>query len=131
MQLGIRSGTKKEFQELKQKNRLIPHISGQPATYLAEAMNPHRGKPIYLTVDLDWFDPSVMPGTGTPEPGGFLWQDFAAVIEVLKKHRIHAADIVELAPQLDPSGISNLLAAKVARSLVILLNLSAQRINRV
>ena len=65
-----------------------------------------------------------MSGTGTPEPGGFLWQDFASVIDVLKEHNLIGADIVELAPQLDPSGVSTILAAKTTRSLLILLSLS-------
>ena len=124
-QLAIRSGTREEFQELKEPNRLISHIHGQPATALEEALRPHLGKPIYITIDLDWFDPSVMPGTGTPEPGGFLWEDFAAVVNVLNKHHLVAADIVELSPQLDPSGISSILAAKVTRSLLMLLSKSA------
>ena len=120
-QLGIRSGTREEFAELKSKNWLISHTHGTPAFNLNEALSQHIGKPIYLTIDVDWFDPSVMPGTGTPEPGGFFWQDFAAVIEVLQKHQLIAADIVELAPQLDPSGISSVLAAKVTRSILMLL----------
>ena len=124
-QLAIRSGTREEFQELKEPNRLISHIHGQPATSLEEALSPHLGQPIYITIDLDWFDPSVMPGTGTPEPGGFLWEDFAAVVNVLNKHHLVAADIVELSPQLDPSGISSILAAKVTRSLLMLLSKSA------
>ncbi|ABX09748.1 agmatinase [Prochlorococcus marinus] len=122
-QMGIRSGTSKEFKELKEKKRLISHQSGQVAKSLDKAMQPYLGMPIYLTLDLDWFDPSVMPGTGTPEPGGFLWQDFAAVIEVIKKHNLIAADIVELAPKLDHSEISSILAAKIARSLIMLLSL--------
>ena len=76
---------------------------------------------LYLTVDLDWFDPAVMPGTGTPEPGGFLWQHFAELVEELRHHRLVAADVVELAPSLDPSGVSAVLAAKVVRSLLLLL----------
>ncbi len=123
-QLAIRSGTREEFKELKEKKRLISHRHGKPATGLKEALTPHLGKPIYLTLDLDWFDPSVMPGTGTPEPGGYLWEDFAAVIDVLKKHNLVAADVVELSPQLDSSGISSILAAKVTRSLLMLLSKS-------
>ena len=73
-------------------------------------------------MDLDWFDPAVMPGTGTPEPGGFLWPHFAAVIDVLRTHRLVGADVVELAPQLDSSGISSVLASKVTRSLLMLLH---------
>ena len=65
-----------------------------------------------------------MPGTGTPEPGGFMWQDFSFVIDILKEHKIIGGDIVELAPQLDPSGISSVLAAKVTRSLIMLLSIS-------
>jgi agmatinase len=115
MQIAIRSGTCDEFKELRRSGRLIS-IQDIP-----ERMNALRGRPIYLTVDLDWFDPAVMPGTGTPEPGGFVWNDFAAVINELNHHLLIGADVVELAPQLDPSGISSVLAAKVTRSLLLLL----------
>jgi agmatinase len=115
MQIAIRSGTCDEFKELRRSGRLIS-IQDIP-----ERINALRGRPIYLTVDLDWFDPAVMPGTGTPEPGGFVWNDFAAVINELNHHRLIGADVVELAPQLDPSGISSVLAAKVTRSLLLLL----------
>ena len=72
-------------------------------------------------MDLDWFDPAVMPGTGTPEPGGFLWPHFAALIEVLQEHQLVAADVVELAPA-GSSGIGSVLASKVTRSLLMLLS---------
>jgi len=121
-QVGIRSGTRKEFLEMENSKRLITHVKGQPATQLNKALNNFIGKPIYLTIDLDWFDPSIMPGTGTPEPGGYFWDDFAEIINVLKNHNLIAADVVELAPQLDTSGISSILAAKVVRSLIILLS---------
>ena len=115
-QLAIRSGTREEFTELQESGRLMPSIDA-----LQQALAPLKGKPIYLTVDLDWFDPAVLPGTGTPEPGGFLWRDFAAVVDVLRGHRLVVADVVELAPQLDSSGVSSVLAAKVTRSLVLLM----------
>ena len=114
-QIAIRSGTREEFEELRAAERLVA------IERMAEALRPLRGRPIYLTVDLDWFDPAVLPGTGTPEPGGFLWRDFAALIEELRHHRLVAADVVELAPQLDPTGVSSVLAAKVVRSLLLLL----------
>ncbi len=126
LQLAIRSGTRAEFAELEQTQRRIDHRPDQSGTVLAatlrSALKPHRGKPIYLTVDLDWFDPAVMPGTGTPEPGGFVWHHFAALIDVLQEHQLVAADVVELSPQLDPTGISNVLASKVTRSLLMLLS---------
>ena len=122
LQLAIRSGTRAEFVELHEQKRLVSHTPGKAATELAKALAAHQGQPIYLTMDLDWFDPCVLPGTGTPEPGGFLWRDFAAVIEVLKGHQLVGADVVELAPQLDTSGMSSVLAAKVTRSLLMLLS---------
>ena len=115
-QLAIRSGTREEFTELHESGRLMPSVDA-----LQQALAPLTGKPVYLTVDLDWFDPSVLPGTGTPEPGGYHWSDFASLIEVLREHHLVAADVVELAPQLDTSGMSSVLAAKVTRSLLLLL----------
>jgi agmatinase len=114
-QIAIRSGTREEFQELHATGRLVPIAA------MAEALATLRGRPLYLTVDLDWFDPAVLPGTGTPEPGGFHWPQFAELVEELRHHRLVAADVVELAPQLDPSGVSSVLAAKVTRSLLLLL----------
>ena len=121
-QIGIRSGTKLEFVEMRKNKSLIPHTLGDNAKYLEEALKDFHGKPIYLTFDLDWFDPSIMPGTGTPEPGGYFWKDFAAIVEVLKYQNLIGADVVELSPKLDNSGISSILAAKVIRSLIMLLN---------
>ncbi len=115
LQIAIRSGTREEFAELRRQQRLVAIEA------LAEALQPLRGTPLYLTVDLDWFDPAVMPGTGTPEPGGFLWSHFAALVEELRHHNLVGADVVELSPQLDPTGASNVLAAKVVRSLILLL----------
>ncbi len=126
-QVAIRSGTRPEFEELHRTGRLVGHgrgrdlPPGQLREELAQALGPWRGRPLYLTVDLDWFDPAVLPGTGTPEPGGFLWAHFAELVEELRHHRLVAADVVELAPQLDPSGVSSVLAAKVTRSLLLLL----------
>lgn len=115
LQIAIRSGTREEFGELSSSGRLVA------IERMAEALRPLRGRPLYLTVDLDWFDPAVMAGTGTPEPGGFHWPDFAALVEELRQHQLVGADVVELAPQLDPSGVSSVLAAKVTRSLLLLL----------
>ena len=116
LQLAIRSGTRDEFQELQRTGRRMADVAG-----LGEALASAQGRPIYLTVDLDWFDPAVLPGTGTPEPGGYRWEDFAELANVLRTHHIMGADVVELAPQLDGSGVSSVLAAKVTRSLLLLL----------
>ncbi|MCT0223794.1 agmatinase [Synechococcus sp. CS-1328] len=115
LQIAIRSGTRDEFSELHQSGRLVA------IEQMAATLHPLRGRPLYLTVDLDWFDPAVLAGTGTPEPGGFLWNHFADLVNELRHHNLVAADVVELAPQLDPSGVSSVLAAKVCRSLLLLL----------
>ena len=113
LQIAIRSGTREEFSELRATGRLVA------IEQLVQTLQPLRGKPIYLTVGLDWFDPAVLPGTGTPEPGGFMWNHFAELITELSQHNLVAADVVELAPMLDPSGVSSVLAAKVVRSLLL------------
>ena len=115
LQIAIRSGTREEFLELNNSGRLVP------IDQMVSRLRDLRGLPLYLTVDLDWFDPAVMPGTGTPEPGGFLWQHFAELVNELRNHNLVGADVVELAPQLDQSGISSVLAAKVTRSLLLLM----------
>ncbi|WP_320673680.1 agmatinase [Prochlorococcus sp. MIT 1341] len=122
IQVGIRSGTKEEFDEIDLQKRMVSTENGELANSLTKALSPHKDKPIYLTVDLDWFDPSVLPGTGTPEPGGFYWNDFASLLDVIRQYNLIAADVVELAPELDPSKCSSVLAAKVTRSLIMLLS---------
>ena len=117
LQVGIRSGTREEFRELRRSGRLIEAT----ATALEAALARFGDRPIYLTCDLDIFDPAVLCGTGVPEPGGIDWPTFAALLQVLVSRRIVAADVVELAPGVDPSGASSVLAAKVVRELALLM----------
>ena len=119
LQVGIRSGTREEFQIMLQQNQLIEFFPGDNSQEFKKALSPYSKSPIYLTIDLDWFDPSLLPGTGTPEPGGFFWNDFEIILETLKNFRIVAADIVELSPEIDLSGVSSIVAAKVLRSLIM------------
>jgi len=73
---------------------------------------------VYLTIDLDGLDPSILPGTGTPEPGGLGWYETLALIrETAKQKRIVAADVVELAP-IPGQNASEFLAAKLAVKVV-------------
>ena len=118
-QVGIRSGTKEEFKFMHCTNQLINFMPGGNAQELKKALLPYSNSPIYLTIDLDWFDPSLLAGTGTPEPGGFFWNDFEEIIKTLKEYRIVASDIVELSPEIDKSGVSSIVAAKVLRSLIL------------
>ena len=78
-----------------------------------------EGKPVYFTLDLDVLDPSVFPGTGTPEAGGVTFlQLLAAVLEV-GNLQIVGCDINELSPLLDASGASTAVALKVMRELLL------------
>ena len=72
LQVGIRSGTKEEFEIMHNNNQLVNFCPGGNAHELKQALLPYAKSPIYLTIDLDWFDPSLLAGTGTPEPGGFF-----------------------------------------------------------
>jgi agmatinase len=67
----------------------------------------------YATVDVDGFDPSIAPGTGTPSHGGFLYYEVLEIFQGLaKKGDIVGIDFVEVAPHYDPSGITAFLAAQ-------------------
>ncbi len=117
LQVGIRSGTRAEFTEMRHNNRLIP----PDAHALSQALA-HKNGPIYVTLDIDIFDPSLVPGTGTQEAGGILWPQFAAMLDVLAKRHWISADIVELSPPNDPTGTSTLVAAKAVREMLLLLS---------
>ncbi|MFO0745365.1 MAG: agmatinase [Myxococcota bacterium] len=119
VQIGIRSGTREEFAAMREAKRLVrPGPTAQMVAELAQCIADRGERPIYVTVDLDAFDPGCLPGTGTPEPGGIWWPDFAALLAAIPP-RIVAADVVELSPVLDPTLASSVYAAKVARELAI------------
>jgi agmatinase len=76
-------------------------------------------RPVYLTLDLDYFDPAFLPGTGTPEPGGEDFHSFIEIIRIIKEKKLVGADVVELAPAIDPTGNSEVFAAKVVREVIL------------
>ena len=81
---------------------------------------------VYITIDVDGFDPSVIPGTGTPQPGGFMWYDALNLFrEVIKHKKIVAADVVETAP-MKTNPISEFNAAKLIYRLMGYLTLKEQ-----
>ena len=117
-QFGIRSGDKAEFDW--GKGHVFTHKFDFEG--LAEALDALQGKPVYLTVDLDVLDPSVFPGTGTPEPGGVSFDALRrAVTDACRRLNIVAADVNELSPHYDPSGISTAAACKIVREMLIAL----------
>ena len=117
-QFGIRSGDKAEFDW--GKGHVFTHKFDLEG--LGEALDALQGKPVYLTVDLDVLDPSVFPGTGTPEPGGVSFDALRrAVTDACRRLHIVAADVNELSPHYDPSGISTAAACKIVREMLIAL----------
>ena len=74
---------------------------------------------LYITIDIDAFCPSIASGTGTPSHGGFLYYEVLEVLqEVSKRHRIIGIDLVEVAPDYDPSGSTSILAAQLLLNLL-------------
>ncbi len=111
-QIGIRSGMKEEWDFMKEHKTLICEYS---------ELDVFKGKKIFVTVDLDVLDPSVMPGTGTPESGGMQFNELIGWFKYLKNFDIIGADVVELAPDYDSSGVSTAVATKVIRELLMIM----------
>jgi agmatinase len=73
-----------------------------------------QGARYYVTIDIDGFDPSIAPGTGTPSHGGFLYYEVMEILQgLVKRGNVVGVDLVEVAPAYDPSGITGFLAAQV------------------
>lgn len=118
-QFGIRSGERAEWQWAR-----AGHTSLHAFTFtgLSDAIAAVRGRPIYLTIDLDVLDPSVFPGTGTPEAGGVTFIELMkAALSVIRGCRVVACDMVELSPPLDASGASTATALKLLREMLLAL----------
>ena len=114
-QFGIRSGERAEFEWGKN------HVKTQKFNFdgLDGVIESLRDKPVYFTIDLDVLDPSVFPGTGTPEAGGVSFTELLDAILKVSKLNIVGMDINELSPMLDASGASTAVALKVMRELLI------------
>ena len=117
IQYGIRSGTKEEYQWMHANQT----IKTSRQAFLEAVRNIPNDRPVYLTLDLDYFDPSFLPGTGTPEPGGEDFHSFISLMKILRNKHFVGADVVELSPEIDPTGNSDVFATKVLRELILLL----------
>ena len=111
-QIGIRSGMKEEFELMQKYNT---------RAYKHSDLDVLKNKNIYVTVDLDVLDTSIMPGTGTPEVGGMSFNELIDWFKYLKQFKIIGADVVELAPDYDVSGASTAVATKVIRELLMII----------
>lgn len=116
-QFGIRSGMRQEFEWAKKHTYLNPfNLDTLEAT-----IKQLEGKPVYLTIDLDVLDPSIFSGTGTPEPGGIMMKELLGALIAMKSLNLVGADVVELSPHYDTSGVSTAVACKVIREVTLLL----------
>ena len=116
-QFCIRSGDREEFRFA------AAHTDMHKFTFdgLAEVVEELKknNTPVYFTIDLDCLDCSVFPGTGTPEAGGVSFLQLIDAISVVSQANIVGADVNELAPMLDTSGMSTATACKVLRELLL------------
>lgn len=115
-QFGIRSGDREEFFFADEHTEMHKfNFSG-----LEETVDKLKGKNVYFTLDLDVLDPSVFPGTGTPEAGGVTFEELRrAITLVCSKLNIVGCDVNELSPVYDQSGVSTAVACKVIREMLL------------
>lgn len=118
-QIGIRSLTKEEHDLIKENpDKLTTFFANEAMLDVEAVLNSLKSKNVYITIDLDGFDPSIIPHVGTPEPGGLLWYEVITVLEELyTSFNVVGADIVELAPS-ENSTVSDFSAAKLLYKLM-------------
>lgn len=121
-QFGIRSGDKSEFIFAKDHT----HMQKFDFSGLSQAASRLKNRPVYLTIDLDVLDPSVFPGTGTPEAGGVSFTELITAIKTVCSLNVVGCDLVELSPVYDQSGVSTATACKVLRELLLSINIETE-----
>ena len=118
-QFGIRSGDKKEFEFAKENT----HLQKFNFDGLDDVIKKIKDRHVYFTLDLDVLDPSIFPGTGTPEPCGVNFLDLMnASFKIFDNCNVVGFDMMELSPPYDPSGISTAVALKLLREFLIRIN---------
>ena len=118
-QFCIRSGEREEFAFAKTHTRMQKFsFEGLEETVAQLKAN---GTPVYFTIDLDCLDPSAFAGTGTPEAGGVSFVQLLQALRTVVGANVIGADVNELAPMLDASGVSTATACKVLRELILAL----------
>lgn len=113
--LGVRSGSREEWNDA---GKLLTGF-GEPLEIPLEFQKLMRTRPVFVSLDMDVLDPSILPGTGTPEPGGPTYRELRAALLALSGANIVGFDVVEVAPPLDPSGLSPVVAAEIIRDCVL------------
>lgn len=116
-QFCIRSGEREEFAFAAAHTDMTRYDTAGAAELAGRLAS--EGVPVYLTIDLDCLDPSVLPGTGTPEAGGVTFDELRRAVAAVCGARVVAADAVELAPHIDATGASTAVACKLVREMLI------------
>lgn len=112
VQVGIRSMDTVELPFVKEENFFTSYDIRSNKYWKEDVVNV-LGQNVYITIDLDAFDPSIMPSTGTPEPGGLLWNETLDLLKmVFKSTNVVGFDIVELAP-IEELSAPDFMAAKL------------------
>ncbi|HEX9655214.1 MAG TPA: agmatinase [bacterium] len=116
--VGIRSGIAGERTALKPRSALIyAHEMYSNRNWIETVLN-KLGGPVYITIDLDFFDPAEVPAVGTPEPGGFHWVETLDFLRrVVQSRRVIGFDVVELSPKAGFAA-SDFFAAKLIYKLI-------------
>lgn len=115
-QFGIRSATAEELAYGQNNTNFYPFQVLEPLKKIRPAL---YNRPVYVSLDMDVFDPAFAPGVGTPEPGGQSVTAMLAALELLQGLNIVGADIVEVCPPFDPSECTAALAALLVRELLL------------
>ncbi|MBD1839690.1 agmatinase [Coleofasciculus sp. FACHB-64] len=120
VQIGIRAICKEEADLIKEKNLTVfraREIATQP-DWMERAIASIPTRRVFLTIDLDGIDPTLIPGVGTPEPGGLNWYSLLSFLrQVFQNHEVIGCDVMELAPIVD-SVVSEFTAAKLVYKLI-------------
>jgi agmatinase len=117
VQVGIRNVCIEEKEHIIPENIFYAHHICGKTEWMQPAID-RLTEHVYLTIDLDGFDPSIVPATGTPLPGGLLWYETLAFLELLfKSKRVVGFDVVELCPQ-NENKISDVLAAVLVYKII-------------
>ena len=114
-QFGVRSGSKEEFGFANNIGSLYEFSEDG----FRRAIRSIDNRPIYISLDLDVLDPSILPGTGNPEPGGIDFNEMICAIQILGKARVIGFDVVELSPNHDPSEVSSIVTSKLVREMIL------------
>jgi agmatinase len=117
-QIGLRTGDQEEWVPPR-GTRVFPGWAGSAASAARAVVEEVGSHPLYVTLDIDVLDPSIAPGTGSPEPGGITLPDLQAALRTLGRARVVGFDLVEVSPPWDSTGRTGVTAAAIVREVLL------------